>query len=82
MNFYRPRVLCPSLDLLETKDNVIVKAKSLGLDGKDVNVSLPENILTIKGEREKEEEKKDEHHHYVERSCGSFHRSFQLPIEV
>ena len=72
----------PSVDLSETKDGFIVKAELPGLDGKDVDVSLSGNILTIKGERKKEEEKKDEHHHYVERSYGSFQRSFQLPVEV
>ena len=73
---------CPSVDLSETKDGFILKAELPGLDAKDIDVSLSGNILTIKGERKKEEEKKDEHHHYVERSYGSFQRSFQLPVEV
>ena len=72
----------PSVDLSETKDGFTVKAELPGLNAKDVDVSLSVNILTIKGERKKEEEKKDEHHHYVERSYGSFQRSFQLPVEV
>ena len=70
------------MDLSETKDGFTVKAELPGLNAKNVDVSLSVNILTIKGERKKEEEKKDEHHHYVERSYGSFQRSFQLPVEV
>jgi HSP20 family protein len=72
----------PSADVSETKDSFIVKAELPGLETKDVNVSISGNLLTIKGEKKKEEEEKDEHHHYVERYCGSFQRSFQLPANV
>jgi HSP20 family protein len=72
----------PSVDVSETKDSFIVKAELPGLEAKDVNVSISGNLLTIKGEKKKEEEEKDEHHHYVERYCGSFQRSFQLPANM
>ena len=47
---------------------------------KDVNVSVSGDLLTIKGEKEKEE--KSEHYHCVERRYGSFQRSFRLPTSV
>ena len=72
----------PSVDITETKENFVVKAELPGLDGKDVNVSITGNLLTIKGEKKKETEDKDENRHYVERFFGSFQRSFQLPANV
>ena len=72
----------PSVDVSETKDSFVVKAELPGLEANDVNVSISEDMLTIKGEKKKEEEEKDEHHHYVERYYGSFQRTFQLPSSV
>jgi HSP20 family protein len=72
----------PSVDVSETKDNVLIKAELPGLEAKDVNVAISGDILTIKGEKRKEQEEKDEHHHYVERYSGSFERSFRIPVNV
>ena len=72
----------PSVDIMETKDNFVVKAELPGLEAKDVNVSISGDILTIKGEKKAEEEEKDEHYHRVERYSGSFQRVFQLPSGV
>ena len=72
----------PSVDVSETKDNIVVKAELPGLEAKDVNVSISGDLLTIKGEKKKEEEEKDEHHYCVERYYGAFQRVFQLPTGV
>ena len=72
----------PSVDVTETKDNLLIKAELPGLEAKDVNVSVSGDILTIKGEKTKEEEEKDEHYYHCERYCGSFQRSFRLPVNV
>ena len=72
----------PSVDISETKDNLVVKAELPGLETNDVNVSISGDILTIKGEKKTEEEEKDEHYHCVERYLGSFQRVFQLPSGV
>ena len=72
----------PSVDVSETKDKVLIKVDLPGLEAKDVNVSVSGEILTIKGEKEKEEEEKDEHYYCCERYCGSFQRSFRLPVNV
>jgi len=81
-----PRVVSeewvPSMDISETRDNLVIKADLPGLEAKDVNVSISGDVLSIKGEKAKEEEEKDEHYYYSERRCGSFQRSFRLPVNV
>jgi len=72
----------PSLDLSETKDAFVVKVEVPGMDSRDIQVSLQENLLTIKGEKKQEKEEKDERHHRVERSYGAFTRTVRLPVAV
>ena len=72
----------PALDLAETGDEFVVKAEIPGLDPKDIDISLSQNMLTIKGEKKQEREEKEENYHFIERSYGSFARSIQLPGEV
>jgi HSP20 family protein len=72
----------PSMDISENKDSLIVKVEVPGMDQKDIEISLQENLLTIKGEKKQEKEEKDERHHRVERSYGAFARSVRLPVAV
>ena len=72
----------PSLDVAETKNEFVVKAEIPGMDPKHIDISLSDNVLTIKGEKRHEQEEKDEGYHVVERSYGSFVRSIQLPGRV
>jgi HSP20 family protein len=72
----------PNLDLSETKEALVVKVEVPGLDPADIQVSLQENLLTIKGEKKQEKEEKDERYHRVERSYGAFTRSVRLPVGV
>jgi len=72
----------PSLDVSETKNDVVIKAELPGMDPKDIDISLNNGFLTIKGEKKHEREEKDENYHLVERSYGSFTRSVRLPREV
>jgi HSP20 family protein len=72
----------PSLDVAETKNEIVVKAELPGLDPKDINISLTDGLLTIKGEKKHEREEKEENYHLVERSYGTFSRSIRLPKEV
>jgi HSP20 family protein len=72
----------PSLDLSETKDALVAKVEIPGMDPKEIEVSLQENLLTIKGEKKQEKEEKDERHHRVERSYGAFTRTVRLPVAV
>jgi HSP20 family protein len=72
----------PSLDVSETKNNIVVKAEAPGVDPKDIDISLTGDVLTIKGEKRQEKEEKDQNYHRVERSYGVFARSVRLPQEV
>jgi HSP20 family protein len=72
----------PAIDVSETDDEIVIKAEVPGTEQKDLQVELTGDVLTIKGEKREEREKKDESHHRIERSFGSFTRSFALPCEV
>jgi len=72
----------PTVDVSETKNELVVKAELPGLEAKDIEVNITGDLLTIKGEKKKEEEEKDEHHHHIERYYGSFQRSIRLPVNV
>ena len=50
----------PSLDLSETKNDLVVKAELPGIDPKDIDISLANDVLTIKGEKKQEREEKEE----------------------
>jgi HSP20 family protein len=72
----------PSLDVSETKNNIVIKTEVPGLDPKDIDISLNEGVLTIKGEKKQEKEEKEENYYLIERSFGSFSRSIRLPGDV
>lgn len=72
----------PALDLSETENELVVKCEVPEMDSKDIDISLSDGRLTIKGEKKQEREEKKAHYHLVERSYGSFTRSVQLPKEV
>jgi HSP20 family protein len=72
----------PSMDVAETKEALVVKAEVPGLDPKDIQISLQEQYLTIKGEKTREMTDKEERYHRVERFYGSFARSVRLPVGV
>lgn len=68
----------PAVDIVEENDSYVVKADIPGVDKKDISLEVHGAILTIKGERKVEEEKKEKSLRRVERSYGSFQRSFDL----
>lgn len=72
----------PSLDVYETKKEVIIIVDIPGIDPKEVAVSITEGSLTIKGERKKDPDLKDEELYRAEREFGAFQRMIQLPSEV
>jgi HSP20 family protein len=69
----------PAVDIRETKDAIEVIAELPGIDAKNVDVSVQENVLSIRGERTREEVREDETVHRIEREYGFFERSFTLP---
>jgi HSP20 family protein len=72
----------PALDVAETKDAVTVKCEIPGIDPKDIELSLQEQTLILKGEKKQETEEKDEHYYRAERAYGSFARAIRLPAPV
>lgn len=77
-----PRPFVPAFDVTETNDEIRVKAELPGMNTENIDVNLTGNLLTVKGEKKEEHEEKGENTHRVERSFGTFSRSFRLPSEV
>ena len=72
----------PSVDIFENDNEVVVKAELPGMNAKDIEVRLENNVLMLKGERRFEKETKEENYHRVEREYGTFSRTFALPAAV
>jgi HSP20 family protein len=72
----------PSVDAYETENELVIKADLPGTTEKDLDVRFENNLLTIGGERKFEQEVKEENYLRMERSYGSFHRTFSLPNTV
>ena len=84
-----PRLRMPEMeevsakvDIFEEGDNFVVKAEIPGLKKEDIEVNLTGDMITISGEKKKEEKVEKKDYYRVERSYGSFTRSFRLPKEV
>ena len=69
----------PAVDVYEDEHNVTLKFEVPGIDEKDVDVRIENNILTVHGERKIEKEEKEENYRRIERQYGSFTRTFTLP---
>lgn len=72
----------PATDVAEHDDEYQVKVELPGVGKDDVKITMQDNILTIRGEKKQEKESKSSSYHRVERSYGSFQRSFTLPTRV
>jgi len=72
----------PRVDICESDGTYQFKADIPGIDKDDLTVSIIEDMLTIQGERKRESEDNRPHFHRVERSYGSFSRSFSLPDDA
>ena len=72
----------PSVDVFENDNDVVFKAELPGMNAKDIEVKLENNVLMIKGERRFEKETDEKNYHRIEREYGTFSRSFALPTAV
>ena len=72
----------PTVDISETEDGFEIRAELPGISEDDVNISVTDNRLTVKGEKKQETETDGKNYHRVERRYGSFQRSFTLPRNV
>ncbi|NIO47999.1 MAG: Hsp20 family protein [Candidatus Aminicenantes bacterium] len=73
------RSWAPAVDIYEKENAIVLTTEVPGIDEKDIEIKIEDNTLTLKGERKFEKETKEEDYHRIERSYGSFHRSFTLP---
>jgi len=74
--------VAPKMDIAETDKAFEVTVELPGIDEKDVDISVIDGVLTIKGEKKAETEEKGKNYHRIERSYGSFQRSMALPPTV
>ncbi len=80
--WFGEREWMPPVDVEETDKEVVVNAELPGVEAKDLDISIREDTLTLKGERQEEKEDKSKTYHRVERRYGSFERSIPLPCSV
>lgn len=69
----------PVVNVAETDKEFEITAELPGIEEKDVDVTLADGVLTVKGEKKEEKEDKDKNYYLAERSYGAFQRSFRLP---
>src|SRR5437764_7697587 len=72
----------PSVDIFENKDQIVLEAELPGMDREDFDLSIENNIITLRGERRFEKKDETDNYHRVERAYGSFTRSLTLPTTV
>ena len=72
----------PSVDIYENKDHIILEAELPGMKQDDFELTVENNVITLRGERQFEKKEDSDNYHRVERSYGSFTRSFTLPQTV
>jgi HSP20 family protein len=75
-------LLMPEMDVSETENEIRIKAELPGVSEDDVDVSLEDDVLTIRGEKKSEHKEEKEDFHFVERSFGTFQRSLRLPYRI
>jgi HSP20 family protein len=72
----------PSVDIYENKDQIVLEAELPGMKQEDFDLTVENNVITLRGERRFEKTEETDNYHRVERSYGSFTRSFTLPQTV
>lgn len=72
----------PPVDVYEDEHGIQLKMEVPGIDEKEIDIRLENNLLTVRGERKLESETKEENYHRIERHYGTFTRSFTLPNTV
>jgi HSP20 family protein len=77
-----PAIAAPEIDVRETDKEIVFEAELPGLDENDVSIVLRDGVLSLKGEKKSKRDEKNETYHLVERSYGTFERSFRLPETI
>jgi HSP20 family protein len=74
--------LLPNMDVAETDKEIELTVELPGLQQTDVDISVNDNTLVIRGEKKAETERKDKNFHLIERAYGTFYRAFELPSGI
>jgi HSP20 family protein len=74
--------IVPKIDVVETDKTIELTAEIPGLQESDVEISLVDNVLTIRGEKQAEQEREEQNYHVTERVYGSFYRAIELPAGI
>ena len=77
-----PLMLTPTIDVVRHGDDLVIRAEVPGVKPEEIDISVTENMLTLKGERREEHEAKDEDYYVRESSYGTFERSVRLPEDA
>ncbi len=77
-----PQMMTPTLDVKENEKEIVVKADLPGMDEKDINLTIHNGVLSLRGEKKSEHTNERENYHVMERSYGSFQRSIRLPETI
>lgn len=72
----------PAVDIRETEDALVLQAELPGLEKDDLEITIEDHVLTLRGERRLDRDETRESFHRVERAYGQFSRTFQLPTSV
>jgi HSP20 family protein len=72
----------PSVDIYENKDQIVLEAELPGMNREDFELTIENNVITLRGERKFEKKEETDNYHRVERAYGAFTRSFTLPQTV
>jgi HSP20 family protein len=72
----------PSVDIYENKDQIVLEAELPGMSREDFDLSIENNVITLRGERRFEKKEDTDNYHRVERAYGSFTRSFTMPNTI
>ena len=75
-------LLAPEIDYAEAGGNIVITTELPGVDQKDVEISLDDDVLTIRGEKKSSRDEKKENYRYAERTFGSFERRIALPTGI
>lgn len=78
----RGAIWSPAVNVREDENNFYIEAELPGMTKEDIDLEIEQNSLCIKGDRKFEKKEEGENYHFVERSYGSFYRSFSLPGNV
>jgi len=75
-------LILPHVDIGESKQDYTIKVEVPGVDEKDIDLTLADGTLLVRGEKRYEKEDQDKHYHRVERSYGAFQRIISLPADA